>query len=143
MDDTAFRIDEFLPYLLSRAAEAESLRFAHAYKDQHGLLRADWRTLFHLGTGGELAARDIVARTGEDKTQVSRAVARLEARGYLTRRRDPEDRRRERLALTPEGRAVFEVLMTAAAGHDAEIAGRIGDADLARLKEILGRLIGL
>lgn len=141
MRHDGFQIEDFLPYLLARAADATSVRFAQVYKDRYGFLRADWRTVFHLGTAGELAARDIVARTGEDKTQVSRAVARLEARGFLTRRRDTADRRTERLALTPDGRAVFEDLRAAAAEHDASVAERLGPEDLGLLKDLLTRLM--
>lgn len=50
---------DFLPYLLNRAAEETSLGFQEHYRRRYGMLRTEWRVLFHLGRHGELSARDI------------------------------------------------------------------------------------
>ena len=140
MTDDAFSLDSFLPYLLNQAAERASARFADVYKSRYGLLRTDWRVLFHLGRFGQMTARDIGARTHEDKTRISRSVARLEGRGFLTREADPEDRRAERLSLTDAGRKVFADLSAEAAAHDAALAAKIGARDMAVLKGMLEKL---
>jgi DNA-binding MarR family transcriptional regulator len=44
------------------------------------------------------------------KSTVSRAVSALEKRGLIVRRPNLEDRREEWLALTPEGRAIYEAV---------------------------------
>ena len=83
---TGFQLSEFLPYLLNQAAERASQDFAQIYKSRFGMQRTDWRVLAHLGEFGALTARDICARAAEHKTRVSRAVSRLEARGFISRR---------------------------------------------------------
>ena len=44
-----FDLQLFLPYLLNQAAEESSLSFQRVYKDRYGMLRTEWRVLFHLG----------------------------------------------------------------------------------------------
>ena len=85
-DDT-FDLSDFLPYLLNQAAEASSLEFQQLYKDRYGILRTEWRVLFHLGIYGRMTAREICDRTAMHKTKISRAVQKLADRRFLTRDR--------------------------------------------------------
>jgi DNA-binding MarR family transcriptional regulator len=119
-----FDLEDFLPYLLNQAAEAASRSFQHLYKERYGLLRTEWRVLFHLGMYGELTARAISTRASIHKTKISRAVASLETRRYLRRTTNPKDRREAVLTLTPAGTAVYQDLRQAAQGYDtALVAG--------------------
>jgi hypothetical protein len=88
-DDPDFELSDFTPYLLNAAAEAQSLRFSRVYKDRYGMLRTEWRVLFHLGRYGAMSAREISLRAGIHKTKVSRAVAALERKRFLARRAAP------------------------------------------------------
>ena len=99
-----FDVQAFLPYLLNQAAEASSLDFQKVYKDRYGMLRNEWRVLFHLGIYGRMTASDIAQRAQMHKTKLSRAVQRLAERRYLVRERDAGDRRVEQLARTVTGR---------------------------------------
>ena len=44
-----FELSAFTPYLLNQAAEAQSDVFSRNYRDLYGMLRTEWRVLFHLG----------------------------------------------------------------------------------------------
>ncbi len=110
VDDDGFDPGTFLPYLLNQAAETTGEGFRKVYRDRYGMLRTEWRVLFHLGHYGDMTARQICDRASLHKTKVSRAVAKLETRRFLSRHILPEDRRNERLALTPQGRAAFDAL---------------------------------
>ncbi|WP_050928722.1 MarR family winged helix-turn-helix transcriptional regulator [Aestuariivita boseongensis] len=134
-DDFDLRI--FLPYLLNQAAEEASLSFQQVYKSRYGMLRTEWRVLFHLGIYGELTAKEIGTRAKMHKTKISRAVQKLAERRFLMRVRDATDRRSEKLSLTPQGRAAYEDLRTVAARHDAALTGRFSAADVERLREML------
>jgi DNA-binding MarR family transcriptional regulator len=133
-------LQDFLPYMLNQASEAVSLDFQHVYKDRYGMLRTEWRVLFHLGVYGDMTARDICALAMIHKTKVSRAVNALEKKRYLLRAPDSRDRRIERLALTPAGKTVFRDLKQAATEHEAKIAARLDPEEMAKLKQILGKL---
>lgn len=136
----AFDLQLFLPYLLNQAAEAASVEFSKVYKDRYGLLRTDWRVLFHLGLYGEMTAQEIGARARIHKTKVSRAVARLEARRYLSRSRDDADRRREKLCLTSPGARVYKDLFDVARNYEARLTEGMAPGDLPRLRADLLRL---
>lgn len=102
-----FDLERFLPYLLNQAAEATSRSFHATYRHAYGMTRTQWRVLANLGKFGAMSARDICVISHIEKTKVSRAVAALEAEGWLTRSPSTEDRRSEILSLTEAGRAVF------------------------------------
>ena len=116
-----FDLWQFLPYLLNQAAEASSLEFQQVYKERYGLLRTEWRVLFHLGIYERITAKEICERANIHKTKVSRAVQKLAQRRYLTRSTDANDRRHEWLNLTSTGRAVFEDLYTYAKSYDVKL----------------------
>jgi DNA-binding MarR family transcriptional regulator len=132
-----FELRDFTPYLLNAAAEAQSLAFSRVYRDRYGMLRTEWRVLFHLGRYGEMSAREISQRAKIHKTKVSRAVAALAQKRFLERRPSTEDRRVELLALRPPGRAAFEDLSRAAAAHERALEDRIGAERLADLRDLL------
>ena len=139
----AFDLGDFLPYLLNRAAEETSLGFRACYRERYGMLRTEWRVLFHLGRHGAMTARDVCARARLHKTKVSRAVKALEAKRFLSRAVSEHDRRLETLTLTRGGRAAYRDLAGAACRYDAELAS-LFDADEARvLRRCLRRLASL
>lgn len=135
-----FDVQDFTPYLLAQAAEAASLAFARVYKDRYGLLRTEWRVLFHLGIYRELTASEIGARASIHKTKISRAVARLEARRFLHREEVAEDRRREILRLTPAGRAAYRDLRQVAKEYEGALLEGFSAAEIRTLKQALKRL---
>ena len=138
--DPDFDVQDFLPYLLSRAAELSSLEFQKLYKGRYGMLRAEWRVMFHLGVYGTLTAKEIGKRASLHKTKVSRAVAKLSDRRWITRARDEEDRRAEHLKLTAAGLRVYEDLKTHAADHDAKLAEVFDKNELELLRRMLRQL---
>lgn len=135
-----FDVRQFLPYLLNQAAEASSLEFQKVYKDKYGMLRNEWRVLFHLGIYGQMTASDIGARAQMHKTKISRAVQRLAERRFLTRTRAVDDRRVEYLDLTATGQKVYRDLKATAADYDAALVEGMSDRDVATLRTLLERL---
>ncbi len=139
----AFDLQNFLPFLLNQAAEEASLDFQKIYKGRYGMLRTEWRVLFHLGMFGTLTAKDIGDRAKLHKTKISRAVGKLETRRYLKRTRDEQDRRVEWLTLTPMGETVYRELSGIAREYDARLAGPFDAAETALLRKMLRRLAGM
>lgn len=137
-----FDLQIFLPYLLNQAAEEASLAFQKAYKSKYGMLRTEWRVLFHLGIYGELTATEIGTRARMHKTKISRAVQKLEERRFIKRVRDASDRRSERLSLTPTGQAAYEDLRAVASAYDAQLTSRFAPEDVHKLREMLQSLSG-
>lgn len=138
-----FDLEQFLPYLLNQAAESSSLEFQQVYKGRYGMLRNEWRVLFHLGIYGQLTASEIAARAGLHKTKISRAVSKLEARRFLTRERDSNDRRVEHLALTSAGQSAYADLSDVAERYDAALVEDLDPKDAEKLRLILRNLAKL
>ena len=138
-----FDLQSFLPFLLNQAAEESSLAFQRVYKGRYGMLRNEWRVLFHLGVYGQMTAKEIAERSKMHKTKISRAVQKLADRRFLTRTRDAADRRSDQLELTAAGLAAYRDLREVAREHDAAMVRAFSDADAARLRAMLKRLAGM
>ncbi|MBK0327547.1 MarR family transcriptional regulator [Rhodobacteraceae bacterium F11138] len=138
-----FDLQNFLPYLLNQAAEESSLAFQRVYKGRYGMLRTEWRVLFHLGMYGRMTARDIGAQAKIHKTKISRAVQKLAERRFLTRTRDTNDRRLEMLDLTAAGLAAYEDLRVVALQYDAGLAERFSAEQVSLLRRMLRELAGM
>jgi DNA-binding MarR family transcriptional regulator len=140
MPETDFDIETFLPYLLNQAAEVSSLSFQQVYKKRYGMLRTEWRVLFHLGVYGKMTASDIGARARMHKTKISRAVHRLSARRFVERVTDDTDRRVAHLSLTTQGRAAYDDLRGVAERYEQALVKQLGPNESAALRRALVKL---
>ena len=143
IEKDAFELQLFLPYLLNQAAEASSLSFQKVYKARYGMLRTEWRVLFHLGLYGRMTATDIGARSRMHKTKISRAVSALEGKRFLTRAPDDADRRLEFLALTGAGQAAYRDLAAIAQSHEAGLLARLTPDEAESLRRMLRLLAAI
>ena len=140
MADDNFQLQYFLPYLLNQAAEASSLEFQQIYKSRYGMLRTEWRVLFHLGLYGQLTASEIGQRARMHKTKISRAVHRLNERRFVDRTRNEDDRRVEYLSLTRQGQAAYDDLRAVAQRYNAALMDTLDPAEAAVLRRALLKL---
>lgn len=138
-----FILQDFLPFLLNRAAEESSLEFQAEYKNRYGMLRTEWRVLFHLGIHGSLTAKDISLRAKIHKTKISRAVFKLTERRFVSRNRDENDRRAEHLTLTPAGEKAYRDLRLVAQNYDAKLASQFSKDETATLRRLLKKMSGI
>lgn len=134
-------LSEFLPYRLFQAAEITGRSFQKIYKDRYGLLRTEWRVLFHLGKSGSQTAKQIGSSASLHKTKVSRAVKALETKRYLKREPVESDRRSEVLSLTKSGQIVLSDLTGIAASYDRQLVGVLGELQHEALSQALDSLI--
>lgn len=99
------------------------------------------RVLYELATGGETSPGALAEALGIDQGQLSRLLARFEARGWLAVTPDAADTRRRRLMLTEAGLAAFRPLDAAGtaaaeamlaplpAEGRARVVGALGEAE--------------
>ncbi len=135
-----FDLEKFMPYLLNQAAEVSSLAFEKSYKAKYGMLRTEWRVLFHLGLYGRMTASEIGSRAKMHKTKISRAVQRLTERRMVTRARDTDDRRVEHLTLTTKGRAAYTDLRGIAERYEAALVADLNAEETRVLRTALVKL---
>lgn len=137
---TPFALNEFLPYRLAVAATRVSRAFERRYMAETGLSVSEWRVMAHLSQQSEVSVREIQARVDMEKSKVSRAAARLEAQGLITKVINPVDRRLVSLSLTDQGRALMERLIPLANRFNDDLQ-RILGSKAAAFNASLDRLL--
>lgn len=135
--DEVLALEEFLPYRLNRLAEDVSRNFSRIYNDRFGLTRPEWRLLATLGQYGTMTATAVGQHSAMHKTKVSRAVAALQQRRWLTRTPDDADRRVEHLRLTNAGLAAYREMVPLAKAFEEKLLAALPNAD----REAVIRLI--
>lgn len=97
--------------LVDVAARLLSQRWSRYLAEHHGLTPAGMSVLFALAGSGQQTHREIADRCYVRPATLTGIVDTLERNGLVERRRDADDRRSVRLALTTEGdRHVHELL---------------------------------
>lgn len=129
MADDILALETFLPYRLNRLADAVSREFSKIYRERYGLTRPEWRLLATLGQYDIMTATAIGEHSAMHKTKVSRAVAALEKRKWLIRKRDSADRRIEHLALTKAGEKAYREMVPLAKAYEAEMLRTMNKTD--------------
>jgi DNA-binding MarR family transcriptional regulator len=127
--------------LIARIEAAEARIMALALRDRSaGLFALDlsmqqFKALFLVAIGGELAGHDLADQLGVGLATTSGIVDRLEKRGLVARRVDPDDRRVRRIGLTDEGRALIEDFNENGRGKRRLLFNRLDPTVLATLAE--------
>lgn len=122
-----FDLDRYLPYRLTVAAARLSADLEKQYRTQYGISIPEWRILLNLGYAGDVSVRDIEKRVSLEKSKVSRAATKLEAKGYITKQVDAADRRLLKMALTAEGAEILRKLIPIAKKYEKKLDQLLGD----------------
>jgi DNA-binding MarR family transcriptional regulator len=139
-DGDAFRLEDFLPYRLSVAANRVSRLFARRYSEAYGLSIPEWRVLAIVGRHDTLSPSAVGELTAMDKVKVSRAAASLVARGMARQTQDPRDGRGRLLRLTRRGTAVYEGMVPLACELEGQLAEGLSRAEWSTLLKALEKL---
>ncbi len=133
-------LEDYLLFLLAAASASASAGF-HAIVRQHGLRVPEWRVLACLhDSDGQMVTR-LASLALMEQSAMTRVVERMEERGLLERRGDSRDRRRVRVFLTDNGRALLGPLLGLAREQEAEILASLPPAQRAALKPMLASLL--
>jgi DNA-binding MarR family transcriptional regulator len=133
------KLEDFLPHRLNVLSSLVSQALTRVY-GQYGIGIPEWRVLVSLGQFGVMTGKAIGERTHMHKTKVSRAVAQLEQRKWLTRRANRADLREAFLSLTPSGRAVYEELAPRALEFTMRLSEVVPLADRAAFDRAMKQL---
>lgn len=85
-----------------RRSQTATDRFDQAVADALGVNRTDMRIIDVLQRQGQVTAGQLAEATGLTTGAMTTALDRLERIGYARRLRDPEDRRRVLVTVTPQ-----------------------------------------
>lgn len=128
---------------LSEATAAMRAAINRALQQEAGLTLAENLVLCQvaMAPGTRLRMVEIADLLSVGKSAVTKSVDRLEARGWVTRHRDSDDRRTVHAMLTPAGAEVFRraqpVFSSAVQSH---LCGPLSTAEVRQLRSLLGKL---
>lgn len=120
-----FELAEFLPYQISVLANRISVDFSKTYREKFGISIPEWRVVAHLSQAEKVSIREIYRRVEMDKSKASRAAARLEKAGYITKKTNTGDRRLVELSLTVKGRAMMDEIAELAAQFENDVLNNL------------------
>lgn len=137
----ALVLEDFLPYRLSILSNRVSSAIAKRYARTFDLTIPEWRILAVLGRTAGLTAKQLAEATEMDKVAVSRAVARLNAARRVAATEDPDDARRQRLALTSAGANLYAKIAPIALDTERRLLEALDPRDRNQLDGLIGRLL--
>src|SRR5947199_2340527 len=93
--------------------------------------------LIELRDHGELTQQSLCGQLHLDPTNLVAILKELEQRGYATRRRDPEDRRRHLVEVSAKGIAVIDKVSEVMDGVEEDLLGGLEPAERQQLGGVL------
>jgi DNA-binding MarR family transcriptional regulator len=143
---TPLRIPEELTdsptFLLKRLGFLAKDRAIHAYEEL-GLSPYHHAVLALLAEGSPETQGAIADALGYDRGQLVGLLDELEEKGLIERRRDPADRRRHTVRVTPAGEQALAEVRTLSAELEDEFLAPLSAEDRAELHRLLARLAQL
>lgn len=136
LDATPFRIGYRMAFLTNFWREP----ILRQMERDFGIIRPELTVLMCLNFRDDVHARDICEVTEQPSNTVSRGVASLEKKGYLVRKRDTDDTRRQVLRITPEGRVVHDQIMARFAQAEQKMLGVLSQQEQAQLLCLLDKV---
>ena len=126
-------------FLLARLGFAFKAR-AIARIEAEGFEPHHYGVLAIVAEGAPETQATIAQALAIDPSRLVSVLDSLENRGLVERKRDPQDRRRHVVAITPNGRTELERLRAIAREVEDEFFGALPDEDRARFHELLSQL---
>ena len=134
----ALFIDDYLPLLLARAADAVSGEGEAALR-RPGITAPVWRVLAALADLPGPSVTSMAKTCLLQQPTMTKLLIEMERNGLVRRHRDGQDRRVVRVALTSVGEALAADLMSMARQYEAALLSRHPRA--AEIKDVLRDLI--
>jgi DNA-binding MarR family transcriptional regulator len=134
------RLQDYLPYRLSVAANAVSNLIARAYEDRFDLKIPQWRLIAVLADEGPLTPQVLCERTVMDKVTVTRAAQGLLERSLIKREPNSSDGRSHRLLLTASGERLHDQVAPLALEYETQLLAGIDQREIKMLERQLRRL---
>jgi len=128
---------DFLPYRLLLVAKLLDRCTTRLLGSQFGLTVAEWRVLAQLSMDSPSTARRLAERAWVDRAEVSRAVSSLIAKGYVSRRDNPSDRRSAILSITRSGQALNDRVRPNRSAFHAALTGQLNPEDKESMDKVL------
>lgn len=105
-----------------------------------GIIRPELTVLMCVSFRKDVHARDICEVTEQPSNTVSRAVASLEKKGFISRTRDHVDTRRQVLNITEAGQGVHDQIIAEFQAAETRLLAALGEEEQAVLLGLLDKI---
>ena len=126
-------------FLLSRVGTAARTGFQEVLAGW-GVRPLQYLILLFLDSGDGVSQQELCAATGVDSGNMVELLDGLEARELAQRTRDPRDRRRHVVTITPRGRSTLEELRQAVNDYTTGFLSPLTGAEREQLTRSLAKL---
>ena len=133
-------IRDLLAYRLHVVANTISRSAAARYRREFDVTLGEWRTIALLAGYGPLGLNQLARQSGVDRGQISRIVAGLTERNFVTGTHDLKGKPVS-LSLTPKGRKLFQGLFDAALDRDEIFIGALSAKERAQFDDMLNKIL--
>lgn len=133
-------VSNYLLYLLAAASDAASAQF-HDHIRAQGLRVVEWRVLGCLNEGNGQMITRLAKVALYEQSRMTRIIEKMEDRGLVERRPDPEDGRRVRVHLTEKGKNISDRLVRDAGNHEKKLLEAVAHEEGSDIKSVLKSLI--
>ena len=124
-------IEDLLQVRFARLYEIGNQLARYSFRTK-GLRTTDLRIMNLLLDNGELSINELARRSRVDKAWVSRSVAQLLAKRWLSKQNNPNDARAQLINLTPKSRDTLEKLRPAIQRNETMLLQGINEKQLKR-----------
>ena len=138
--DAPKRLQGLASWRLSAAALVGD-RLVNEALATEGVRKYHFRVLVALSEHGPLSQADLGRRLHIDRSDMVAVVGDLEQAGYVGRRRDRDDRRRNVVAVTGDGEAALERMDAAVERAQADLLAPLSAAERRELARLLEHVI--
>lgn len=129
----------YLPYLINRVGQ-QFIADITPVLNEVGVDIQSWRVLIALYQRGGQPVGALSDLTSINFSTLSRVLGRMEKKNLVRRVRGTEDARSFTIELTDAGRITTETILPKAAALEARATGDFSEAELATLRQLLGKL---
>lgn len=133
-------LDDLLLYRMSRLLAVAGSMVIRLCEGRFGITRREWRVIAALAQEDGLLSSQLAERTQLDRARTSRAITSLVAKKLVRRETGQADRRQAQLALTAQGRGLYETLFPLVRGINHELLAAVSAQDVARIDASLDAL---
>jgi len=134
-------IDDYLAYLLARASQAVSSEFRSCLSSA-GVSVIEWRVLSTLYDHPEISVGQLSAIVLCKQPTLSKAIDRMEAKGWITRSLNYQDRRMIVVTVAKPGSKITASLLSKAKELEDDELDGFSKKEILALKTVLRKIIG-
>lgn len=132
-------LETHLGYWLRRVSNSVSSGFAQSLQAKQTSV-AEWVLLRHLWDRNQAAPGEMAEALTMTRGAISKIIDKLESKGWIRSRINPEDNRGQLLSLSGAGRRVVPQLAEIADRNDQKFFSCLDSEETTALRQLLGKL---